>query len=142
MNDLIVGYTTGVFDMFHVGHLNILKNSKKHCDYLIVGVTSDETVKLSKGKVPIICLEDRMEIVDAIEYVDQVIVEENTDKLDAYQKINFDVIFKGSDWKGTEKWNYYESEFNKLGVKVIYFDYTDKVSSTKLREELKIVKIK
>src|SRR5690625_2231569 len=107
----IVGYTTGVFDLFHIGHLNILKNAKKECDYLIVGVTSDEEVKRKKGKYPIIPFSERLEIVNSIVYVDRVVEESNTDKKIAWEKYKFDRIFKGDDWRGSDLWNDYEDYF-------------------------------
>lgn len=130
-----IGYTTGVFDLFHVGHLNILKKAKEQCDYLIVGVTTDELVSY-KNKKAVINLEDRMEIVSGIKYVDKVVVQENMNKMEAWEKFKFNVMFVGSDWQGTKKWNNFEKEFAKVGVKIIYVPYTQKVSSTKLREKL------
>ena len=100
-----IGYTTGVFDLFHVGHLNILKKAKEHCDYLIVGVTTDEEVERVKNKRPFISYEERAQIVEAIRYVDRVVPENDTDKLNAWEQLKFHRIFKGDDWKGTEKWN-------------------------------------
>lgn len=132
----IIGYTTGVFDLFHVGHLNILKQAKKHCDYLIVGVTTDEEVKRVKKKIPIIPYNERAEIVEAIKYVDEVVPEDNTDKLIATENIIFNRIFKGDDWKGTEKWNMYEKAFKEKGIEVVYFPYTKGTSSTHLRNVL------
>ena len=132
----IIGYTTGVFDLFHVGHLNILKQAKKHCDYLIVGVTTDEEVKRVKKKIPIIPYDERAEIVEAIKYVDKVVPEDNTDKLIATEEIIFNRIFKGDDWKGTEKWNMYEKAFKEKGIEVVYFPYTKGTSSTHLRNVL------
>lgn len=136
MKKRIIGYTTGVFDMFHVGHLNILREAKKQCDYLIVGVTTDELVEIRKHKKTIIPLEDRIEIVKAIRYVDEVVIQNDMDKLKAWQKYKFDIIFVGDDWRGTEKWNKLEMDLLKLGAKTVYFPYTKRVSSTKLREIL------
>jgi glycerol-3-phosphate cytidylyltransferase len=129
------GYTTGVFDLFHVGHLNILKKAKEKCQYLIVGVTTDELVSY-KGKTAIIPHNERMAIVESIRYVDKVITQDNMDKRSAWEKYKFDVMFVGSDWKGTDKWNTIEAEFKEIGVDVIYFPYTLHTSSTKLREVL------
>jgi glycerol-3-phosphate cytidylyltransferase len=131
---LKIGYTTGVFDLFHIGHLNILKKAKEHCDYLIVGVTTDEEVKRVKNKNPIICFDERREIVGSIKYVDQVVPEHDTDKLKAWESLRYNIIFKGDDWKGSPKWNKYEEEFSKINVEVCYFPYTDGTSSTILRE--------
>ncbi len=128
-----IGYTTGVFDMFHVGHLNILRRSKEMCEYLIVGVTIDELVSY-KGKQAVIPFEDRLKIVESIRYVDKVVPQENMDKFSAWNEYRFDVVFVGSDWKGTEKWNQIEKDFRKVGVDVVYFDYTIGISSTKLRD--------
>lgn len=132
----IVGYTTGVFDLFHIGHLNILKKAKENCDYLIVGVTTDEEVERVKKKRPIIPYAERAEIVEAIKYVDEVVPESDTDKLKASETIPFNRIFKGDDWRGTPKWNRYESEFSKKNIDVVYFEYTKGTSSTHLRNVL------
>ena len=130
-----IGYTTGVFDMFHIGHLNILRRAKEQCDYLIVGVTTDELCMLRKSKQPIINQKDRMEIVSAIRYVDRVVSQDNMDKLAAVRDYGADVVFVGSDWKGTEAWNNYEKQFATLGCEVVYLDHTDGVSSTILRRK-------
>ncbi len=133
----IVGYTTGVFDLFHVGHLNILKRAKELCDYLIVGVSTDELVESYKNKTPIIPFEQRMEIVGAIRYVDEVVPQETMDKLSAWHKLKFDVMFHGDDWKGTDMYDKIEKEFNELGVKLVFIPYTNGVSATTLTERLK-----
>lgn len=130
-----VGYTTGVFDMFHIGHLNILKRAKEQCEYLIVGVTTDELVSY-KNKKAIIPHEERMAIVESIKYVDQVVQQENMDKMEAWKKYKFDVMFVGSDWKGTDKWNEYERQFRTVGVDIVYLPYTHGTSSTQLRKLL------
>ncbi len=131
-----VGYTTGVYDMFHIGHLNIIKRAKEQCDYLIVGVSTDKLCQSRKGKTPIICEEERKEIVEAIKYVDKVVWQQDMDKLSAVKKYGADVVFVGSDWKGTDAWNEYEKEFAKCGCDVVYLDHTDGISSTILRERL------
>lgn len=128
-----VGYTSGVYDMFHVGHLNLLKRAKEMCDYLIVAVTTDELASYKNAKV-VIPFEDRCTIVEAIKYVDRVVPQENMDKVGAWDKYHFDVVFVGDDWKGTDKWNKIESDFAERGVDVVYFPYTKKISSSKLRE--------
>lgn len=128
-----IGYATGVFDMFHVGHLNLLRRAKLDCDYLIVGVTTDELVMKLKNRSPIVPLNERMEIVQNIKCVDDVVPEMTVDKIDAWRNLKFDVTFKGSDWKGTKKWDDLEREFNALGVEVMYLPYTEHTSSTKLR---------
>ena len=131
-----IGYTTGVFDMFHIGHLNILKRAKEQCEYLIVGVSTDELVKEYKNKQPIICFSDRYEIVSSIKYVDKVVAQENMDKLRAAQQNNADAIFVGSDWKGTPAWNEYERKLAEIGCEVVYLNHTDGISSTILRKKL------
>lgn len=131
-----VGYTTGVFDMFHIGHLNILKRAKEQCEFLIVGVTTDELVLAYKNKQPVIPFSERVAIVESIKYVDKVVPQENMDKMAAWEKYKFDVIFHGSDWKGTAMWNEYERQFAKVGVDIVYFPYTKGTSSTLLREVL------
>lgn len=131
-----IGYTTGVFDLFHIGHLNILRKAKEQCDYLIVGVTTDDEVLRIKNKVPFICYEERKQIVESIKYVDKVVPETNADKIAAWEEFRFNVIFKGDDWKGSQKWNDYEVFFKSKGVEVVYFSYTDGISSTKLKEIL------
>ena len=135
-NKIIIGYTTGVYDMFHIGHLNILQRAKEKCDYLIVGVTTDALCEKRKGKKPIICQEDRKSIVSAIKYVDLVVDQDDMNKLGAFYKYHFDVVFVGDDWKGTDVWNKYEEEFSTVGVRVVYLPYTDGISSTKLRQIL------
>lgn len=136
MSKVKIGYTTGVFDLFHIGHLNIIKRSKEACDYLIVGVTSDDEVFRKKGKTPIIPEEERMKIVEALKYVDKVVLEDDTDKILAWKELDFNVMFKGSDWKGSELWNKYEEYFSKRDVNIVYFPYTEGTSSTLLREVL------
>ena len=133
---MIVGYTTGVYDMFHIGHLNILKRAKEKCDYLIVGVSTDELVMQDKNKTPIIPFCDRCEIVSAIKYVDKVVPQTSKNKLDAYKKYKFDKMFVGSDWKGTPQWKHYEEEFSPYGVEIVYLSHTDGISSTILRKKL------
>lgn len=130
-----IGYTSGVYDMFHIGHLNILKRAKEKCDYLIVGVTTDE-LALYKNKKPIIPYVERCAIVEAIKYVDKVVPQENMNKLEACKKYNADVIFVGDDWKGTDKWNKIEKDLSTIGAEVVYFQYTPGTSSTILREKL------
>lgn len=131
-----VGYTTGVFDMFHVGHLNILRRAKEQCDYLIVGVSTDELVKEYKNKTPIIPFEERAEIVESIDCVDKVIPQVNRDKYEAWRELKFDVMFVGDDWKGKPLFMKVEDDFIKVGVEVVYFPYTKDTSSTILREKL------
>jgi glycerol-3-phosphate cytidylyltransferase len=130
---MIIGYTTGVFDMFHIGHLNIFKRAKEKCDWLIVGVTTDELVHQAKGKLPVIPFSERIQIVEAVRYVDQVMAQSNQDKRVAWQELRYDRLFVGSDWKGNPSWANYEKDFSKVGVEVIYFPYTTHTSSTRLR---------
>lgn len=131
-----IGYTTGVFDMFHIGHLNVLSRAKERCDYLIVGVTTDALCFERKKKYPIINEAERMEIVSAIRYVDKVVQQLDMNKVDAVKKYNVDIVFVGSDWKGSEEWNQYEKEFAKYNCAVCYLDHTDGVSSSILREKI------
>lgn len=133
---MIVGYTSGVYDMFHIGHLNILKNAKSLCDFLIVGVSTDEVVIKNKNKCPIIPYLDRVKIVESIKYVDLVIPQDNYEaqgKIDVIKKYKVNILFVGSDWKGTEKWNNLEKELLKINCKVIYLPHTDGISSSILR---------
>lgn len=135
----VIGYTTGVFDLFHVGHLNILKRAKEQCDYLVVGVTVDELVAY-KGKKAFIPFEERCAIVEAIKYVDKVVPQTSMDKMEAWNNLHFHKMFVGDDWKGTDTWNRWEEEFAKVGVEIVYFPYTAKTSSSELREALKSLK--
>ena len=132
-----IGYTTGVFDMFHVGHLNILQRAKEQCEYLIVGVTTDELCFQRKNKYPIINQEERKAIVKAIRYVDEVIDQSDMDKFAMVSKLKAEVVFVGSDWKGTPAWNNYEQDFASIGCSVVYLNHTDRISSTILRKKLK-----
>lgn len=131
-----VGYTTGVYDMFHIGHLNIIKKAKEQCDYLIVGVTTDQLCFERKNKFPIINESDRMAIIGELRCVDKVVPQENMDKLEVVKKFGVDVVFVGSDWKGTDIWNKYEQEFAEVGCAVVYIHHTDGISSTILRDRL------
>ncbi len=132
----IIGYTTGVYDLFHVGHLNLLKNAKGLCDNLIVGVTSDELVSY-KNKKAVIPHNERMEIVRNIKFVDAVVPQYDMDKFKMWERLKFDVMFVGDDWFETPKWRELEEEFKKVGVKIIFFPYTKGVSSTIINETLK-----
>ena len=133
---MVIGYTTGVYDMFHIGHLNILKRAKEQCDYLIVGVSTDELVLSDKNKRPIIPFEDRCTIVESIKYVDKVVPQPDKNKFGAWEKYHFHKMFVGSDWKGTPQWNQFEAEFAPVGVEIVYLDHTDGISSTILRDRL------
>ncbi len=126
-----IGYTTGVFDLFHVGHLTLLRNAKALCDHLIVGVTSDELVSY-KGKSSVISYVDRAAVIEGIKYVDQVIPQRELDKVIAWKKLKFNVLFVGDDWYESPTWDLYEKELRDLNVAVMYFPYTESVSSTKI----------
>lgn len=132
----IVGYAPGAYDLFHVGHLNVLRNARQHCDVLIAGVVSDEMLELTKGRRPVVPLAERMEIVRHISFVDQVVAEVVPEKLETWRSVRFDVIFKGDDWRGTPKGDKLESDFASVGVRVHYFPYTVHTSSTLLRRAL------
>lgn len=128
-----VGYTQGVYDMFHIGHLNILKRAKELCEYLVVGVNADSLVESYKDKIPVIKEYDRMEIVRNIKCVDEVVLAETLDKRIQHEKIGFDAIFIGSDWKGNPRWKATENEMREIGVDVIFLPHTYGVTSTMLR---------
>jgi glycerol-3-phosphate cytidylyltransferase len=134
-----IGYAAGAFDLFHVGHLNILKHAKSQCDYLIAGVVSDEMLEQTKGITPVIPLAERLEIVSHISYVDQARAEVVPDKLDTWREVGFDVFFKGDDWRDTDKGRRLENEFAEVGVEVVYFPYTAHTSSSKLRRILDLM---
>ena len=131
-----IGYTTGVFDMFHIGHLNILKRSKEQCDYLIVGVSTDEVVKSYKNKTPIIPFEERIAIVRELKCVDLAVPQTSMNKMEAWEKYHFDALFHGSDWKGSNMYNKLIEEFSTVGVDVVFLPHTENVSSTLLSEVL------
>jgi glycerol-3-phosphate cytidylyltransferase len=131
-----VGYAAGAFDLFHVGHLNILRHARERCDFLIAGVVSDEMLRQVKGVEPVIPTQERAEIVRHISFVDDVYVETMPDKLDVWEELHFTHFFKGDDWRGTEKGTRLEREFAAVGVEVVYFPYTAHTSSTKLRAAL------
>ncbi len=131
-----IGYTTGVYDMFHIGHLNILKKAKELCDFLIVGVSTDETVLEYKHKLPVIPYEERAQIVSAIKYVDKVVPQTTMDKMVAWRQLHFDVIFHGNDWQHSPMYNEMEKRLKRVGVEFVYFPYTKGTSSTLLKEKL------
>lgn len=132
-----IGYTTGVFDLFHIGHLNILERSKELCDHLIVGVSTDELVMSYKHKTPIIPFEERYKIVSAIKYVDEVVAQTSMDKMEAWKKYKFDAIFHGDDWKNSEMYNLVEKQFSEVGVDLVFLPHTDGTSSTILTEAIR-----
>lgn len=128
-----IGYTQGVYDMFHIGHLNILNHAKELCEYLVVGINSDTLVQSYKHKTPVICEEERMEIVRNIKAVDEVVLAETLDKKIQHDKIGFDVIFIGSDWKGNPRWEATKDEMREINVDVVFLPHTDGITSTILR---------
>lgn len=130
-----IGYTQGVYDMFHIGHLNLLMHAKEHCDYLVVGVNSDKLVRDYKNKNAVVNEVDRARIISAIKYVDKCVIVDSLDKIEQWNKYNFDEIYIGSDWKGNERWKKTEEELAKVGSKVVYLEYTEGVSSTFLRDK-------
>lgn len=131
-----VGYAPGAYDLFHVGHLNLLRHARDRCDYLVAGVVSDEMAERAKGRPPVVPLVERLEIVRSIRFVDAAFVETVPDKLETWQQIRFDVLFKGDDWRGTAKGDRLESDFRTVGVEIVYFPYTMHTSSTQLRRAL------
>ena len=131
----IIGYTSGVFDLFHVGHLNLLRNSKGLCDKLVVGVTSDELVSY-KNKKAVIPHSERMEIVRNISCVDAVVPQNDMDKIKMWERLKFDIMFVGDDWFDTPKWKELDAQFKSLGVEIVYFPYTKGVSSTLINSAL------
>jgi glycerol-3-phosphate cytidylyltransferase len=133
---MVIGYTTGVFDLFHIGHLNILQRSRANCDYLIVGVTTDELCQERKGRMPVIPFDERSEIVKNIKCVDSVVVQTDMDKIKAWKAIGFQKMFVGDDWKGSPEWEALEKEFRRHNVEITYFPYTRHTSSTLLIKAL------
>ncbi len=131
-----IGYTSGVFDMFHIGHLNILRKAKEQCDYLIVGVSTDEVVESYKHHLPIIPFEDRKAIVESIKYVDEVVAQDTMNKMNMWEKLHFDVMFHGDEWKGTPLYLQYEKEFAEVGVCIEYLPHTKGINSSMLREKI------
>ncbi len=136
---MVLGYTSGVYDLFHIGHLNLLKNAKGLCDKLIVGVSVDKLVEY-KHKQPVIPFEERIEIVRNCKYVDAAIPQEELDKYKMWEKLHFDILFVGDDWYNSPSWKEMEEKFNKVGVQIIYFPYTKGTSSTLLNETLKKIR--
>ncbi|MCZ2825172.1 MULTISPECIES: adenylyltransferase/cytidyltransferase family protein [unclassified Modestobacter] len=132
----VIGYAPGAYDLFHIGHLNVLKHAAEHCDRLVVGVVSDEMLLQAKGRLPVIPLAERMEIVRNLRFVDDVHAEVVPEKIDTWREVRFDVLFKGDDWRGTAKGQKLERDFAAVGVEVHYFPYTVHTSSTILRKAL------
>lgn len=132
-----IGYTTGVFDMFHIGHLNILRRAKEQCEVLIVGISTDELTLEYKHKKPVIPYEERKAIVEAIRYVDQVVPQTSMDKLEAWEKLHFDVVFHGDDWKGTSMYNEIQEKLHQVGCELVFLPHTQGTSSTLLSQALR-----
>ena len=132
----VVGYAPGAYDLFHIGHLNVLRHAAAHCDRLVAGVVSDEMLLLTKGRLPVVPLRERLEIVGSLRCVDAVHAEVVPDKVDTWREVGFDVLFKGDDWRGTPKGDRLERDFAAVGVEVRYFPYTVHTSSTALRRAL------
>ena len=135
-----IGYTTGVFDLFHIGHLNILKRAKLECDYLIVGITTDELALSAKKQKPVIPFQERMEIVESIKFVDEVVPQTSYNKMEAWNNLKFDRMFVGDDWKGTKEWIKIAKDLSQYSVEIIYFSYTLHTSSTMLRNILEKIR--
>ena len=138
---MLTGYTSGVFDLFHIGHLNLLKNANGLCDHLVVGVTTDELVSY-KNKTAVIPFEERIEIVRNIKFVDAVVPQKSMDKMEMWKRLKFDVMFVGDDWFAHPKWKQYEEDFKKVGVKIVFFPYTEGTSSTLINEILQVERSK
>lgn len=136
MKKFAVGYTTGVFDLFHIGHLNLLRSARAQAERLVVGVSTDELAYSYKAKYPVIPFKERIEIVQSIRFVDEAIPQDKLDKVAALEKIKFDALFVGSDWQGSERWTKYETRLAQFGVPVVYLPYTNSTSSTLLRAVL------
>ena len=133
MKKFQIGYTQGVYDMFHIGHLNLINHAKEYCDYLIVGINSDFLVQTYKHKIPIIPVLERAEIVSNIKAVDKCIIVSTLDKVQIWKQLKFDAVFIGDDWKGNSRWKEAEKELQKYNVHTIFLPYTHGISSTKLR---------
>ncbi len=132
----VVGYAPGVWDMFHIGHINILKRARAQCDQLIVGVVTDESVMRVKGRWPVVPLPQRMAVLAALTLVDQAVVDDSRDKVEMWQRLHFDIVFKGDDWRGTPKGDQLERGMASVGARVMYFPYTEEVSSSSLRTRI------
>lgn len=134
-----IGYTTGVFDLFHIGHLNILRRSKEQCEYLIVGVSTDDLVLEYKNKKPVIPFEERKQIIESIKYVDMVIPQETLDKVGAYLRLKFSVLFQRDDWKKSPMYNETIKQFKEMGIDLMCFPYMKETLSTELKQALKLI---
>ena len=136
MDSRVVGYAPGVYDLFHIGHLNVLRNSRQFCDHLIAGVLTDEMAQRGKGTIPIVPEDERLEIVAGIRFVDEAVAENVPHKMEMWERLRFNVVIKGDDWKGTDRGDKLEFDFAKVGVDVAYVPYTTRTSSTLLRQAL------
>lgn len=132
----VLGYVPGAYDVFHIGHLRILQRSRERCDRLVVGVVGDDLAAQVRGEAPAVPLAERMEIVGALPWVDGVVEDVSSDKAVAWERVRFDVLFKGDDWRGTPKGDRLEVAMAKVGATVVYLPYTGEVSSTSLRAGL------
>lgn len=132
-----IGYTTGVFDLFHIGHLNIIRQAKEQCEYLIVGVSTDDLVEKYKHKKPIIPYDERAAIVAAIRYVDEVVPQKTMDKLEAWKRLGFEVMFHGDDWKGSKMYDEVQKQFSEHGVDLVFLKHTDGTSTTLIEEKVR-----
>lgn len=130
----MIGYAPGAYDMFHIGHLNILRRATEYCDHLIAGVVTDDVVLEAKSRRPIVPFAERIEIVRSVRYVDEAVADPHVDKFDSWRDIRYDVLFKGDDWRGTERGNALEARLGTVDAKVVYFPYTMHTSSTELRK--------
>ncbi len=139
MADVRTGYAPGIYDLFHVGHLNIFREARALCDRLVVGVLSDEMAQRTKGTIPVIPQEERLDIVRSIRFVDEAVLEDVPHKLEMWERLRFDVVIKGDDWRGTDKGDKLETDFSAVGVEVAYLPYTQRTSSTMLRAVLQAV---
>lgn len=138
---MIIGYTTGVFDLFHVGHVRILRNAKAMCDKLVVGVSTDELVSEYKFKKTVIPFVERLEVVSNSKYVDVAVAQTSGNKLDAWHRFKFDVMFVGDDWYKSEKWQELDEQFKHINVRIVYFPYTQTTTSTLINETLRKLRI-
>ena len=139
---IIIGYTTGVFDLFHIGHVRLLKIAKSLCDKLIVGVSTDALVKKYKNKKPIIPYLERLEVIKSLKYVDFVVTQNSLNKFNSLKKLKYDIIFVGDDWYASKKWKNFDKKFKELGVKIVYLPYTKRTSSTKITKILNQFRIR
>ncbi|MFT7624636.1 MAG: glycerol-3-phosphate cytidylyltransferase [Myxococcota bacterium] len=138
---MIIGYTTGVFDLFHVGHVRILQNARSLCDHLIVGVSTDELCREYKKKIPVIPFNERLDVVRSVRWVDVAVAQETRDKVDAHNRYKFDIMFVGDDWYRSGKWQGLEEQFSDLGVRIVYFPYTNTTSSTVINATLERLRL-